>query len=72
LGTSHAFIYWPEQYQCLSVGEKMQARLKPMLQVVQSRLGGIDFRIGFRNKKKRPPLLAFTIVRNSIICQFIL
>jgi len=32
----------------------------------------IDFRIGFRNKKKRTVLLGFTLGRKSIIGHFIL
>jgi len=36
----------------LSVGEKMQARLKPMLQVVQSRLGGMILELVFAIRKK--------------------
>jgi hypothetical protein len=61
-----------EQYQCLSVAEKMQVHLKPLRQEAQGISCRVDFRIGFRNKKKRTVLLGFILGRKSILMQFFL
>jgi len=56
-----------EVYQRLSVEEKIPISRKPIQRAVQSASGRIGFRIGFRNNKKSTVLLAFSLVRKSII-----
>jgi len=49
----------------------MQASLKPIQVKEQELSDRVDFRIGFRNKKKKTLLLGFALVRKSIIGHFI-